>query len=144
MQKVIRNVFSLLVMLVYMVSSIGFGVHECSAKGTKHILLINSDRSCEQIHDHCACNSGSCGVSEHSHNCCSTEIHHLDLAHDNTNLGVETILSCEIEANDSLQFALNVSYKAIASPNGSLEFKHGPPLYSKTHQILATLAQWRL
>ena len=144
MQKTVRILFSLLVLVAYMVTSIGFGVHECSAKGTKHILLINSNKPCEQIHDHCSCGSDSCSTKKHSHNCCTTEIHHLEFAYDNTDTDFDIVMSCKPVTNDSPLFALNISLVESPSLSTRLDYRHGPPLYSKTNQILAALAQWRL
>ena len=144
MQKVIRYLFSLLVLLAYMVTSIGFGVHECSAKGTKHILLINSDMPCEQIHNHCSCSSDSCSSDKHSNNCCSTEIHHLDIAYDITEAHSGILTSYQSLDSDSPLFALNISFKTASDIIANLQFKHGPPIYPKSHQILSSLAQWRL
>lgn len=127
-----------------MVTSIGFGVHECSAKGTKYILLINSDRPCEQIHEHCSCSSHSCSLTKHSHKCCTTEIHHLDLDYDITQSVSGSSLSEESVSNYLLTFALNTSQIKAPSIYRNLEFKHGPPIHIETNQILAVLAQWRL
>lgn len=144
MQKVIRYLFSLLVLLAYMFTSIGFGVHECSAKGTRQILIINIDRPCEQIHDYCSCNSKSCSANQHSHNCCSTEIYHLDLAYDNTDSCIDALLYLEQEATDCPMVALNSSTSMSAPLSTNLEFKHGPPIYIEINKVLAILAQWRL
>lgn len=144
MQKTVKTIFSLLVLATYMVASIGFGIHECSAKGTMHILLINSDTPCEQIHRHCSCSSKSCATGSHSENCCSTEIHHLDLDYDITETGSANFLSNEPLSNDYLPFVLDVSHIMAPCLYASLDFKHGPPIYSSTNQILASLAQWRL
>ncbi len=143
MQK-IRIIFSLLVLAAYMVASVGFGVHECSAKGTKHILLINSDRSCEQIHHHCSCSIEGCSSNSHFNNCCFTEIHQLDVAYDITETGSANYFSCEPQVNDYLLFALNISDKTPTYITLNLEYKHGPPIHLETKQILAVLAQWRL
>ena len=123
MQKIIRIILSLLMLVAYMVTSIGFGVHECSAQGTKYILFINADKSCEQIHNHCLCNSGLCCSGKHSNKCCSTEIHHLDFAYDITDASAGDSLSCEPQVNNLPLFALNISHKTVSYVRTNFEFK---------------------
>jgi len=144
MQKIVRIILSLLMMVAYMVTSIGFGVHECSAKGTKYILFINTDKSCEQIHNHCSCNLGLCSLEKHSNKCCSTKIHHLDFAYDITDAGAGDSLSSVSQVNYLPLFALSISHKMASYVSTNFEFQYGPPIYSKTDKIFATLAQWRL
>lgn len=144
MQKTGNNILSLLVLVAYMLASTGFGIHECSNKGTKHILLIVSDRSCEQIHDHCSCNSNSCSTSKQSNNCCSTEIYHLDFGYDITEASANSSLTNELKVIDFPEFALSISCNTGHSIQTTLGYRDGPPVYCNTHQILASLAQWRL
>lgn len=144
MQKITRTLFSLLVLVAYMVTTIGFGVHECRAKGTKHILLINSDIACEEIHQNCSCNSEVCSVDKHSSSCCSTETYHLDLDYVNNLDDSNNSSSFEPFSIYFPTIQLDISHLVPLSLNGNLEIKHGPPLYSYTKAVLATLAQWRL
>lgn len=144
MQKIIRIIFSFLVLVTYMVTTIGFGVHECKAKGTKHILLISSDRPCDKIHKKCSCGLGGCSVNKHSNSCCSTEIYHLDLDYDNNVDSYSTSFSFEPISTYFPIIKFDFSLVSALSLNGSLETKHGPPLYSYSKEILATIAKWRL
>ncbi len=144
MQKIVKQILSILILVTYMIASIGFGVHECSDNGTKNVLIINSNKSCSDIHDHNSCDSNCCSSGKHSKNCCSTEIHHLDLDYDITEIDSENYLSFSQELVLSSLFAENSSPKAIVDCSLYSEFKHGPPVYLQTNQILAALSQWRL
>ncbi len=83
-------------MALYLVSTVGYGVHECTAEGTKDIvLLIVGESPCEYVHTHAhadgccssahnhahsaVCESGHCNHHTHAmiHNsgCCKTTVY---------------------------------------------------------------------
>jgi len=64
------NIFSCLttiaIMALYLISTVGYGVHECAAEGTKDIvLLIVGESPCEYVHTHS--HAGGCCSSAHNH-----------------------------------------------------------------------------
>ena len=80
MLKFLKYPLAILLLSVYMITSTGFGIHKCSHEDSIEVLVINSDKGCEEIHSHCGCESDGCSTDKHDKNCCKTEIHHLDLA----------------------------------------------------------------
>lgn len=101
MKSLVRNMFFAAVMLVYIVSTMGYGVHRCTTDGTASLILLFGESPCEYVHSHMdehgnsythshapgehngECDGhheGECGHHhtdvEHEHNgCCSTDVY---------------------------------------------------------------------
>ncbi len=62
----------------------GFGVHECTASGTRDVLILftGDGDPCNTIHAHCSCGSNICHKESHSKKCCETHFHHLTQDYD--------------------------------------------------------------
>ena len=98
----------IMVAILYVVSTMGYGVHKCDAEGTASLVLLFGETPCEYVHSHTDSNGNtythahlpgnhSCShgcthlpddqqhTDEHSHeDCCSTSVYVL--THDqNTN-----------------------------------------------------------
>lgn len=78
MAKILKYPFAILLLSAYMLTSTGFGIHRCSHEDSIEVLIVKSDRGCEEIHSHCGCGSDGCSSGKHDKNCCDTEIIHLD------------------------------------------------------------------
>lgn len=78
MKGFVKCITALILCCTYMLASTGFGVHICHHTGSADLLIINSDKDCNDIHKHCSCSSRECRSAKHDRNCCETEIHHLD------------------------------------------------------------------
>ncbi|MDD2293117.1 MAG: hypothetical protein PHD07_02770 [Bacteroidales bacterium] len=52
MNKLLRNITCVAVIAGYMMAYMGFGIHECVTEGTKDLILMVGDTSCEAIHSH--------------------------------------------------------------------------------------------
>lgn len=52
MRKVLSYLFTLVVVAIYIVSTMGYGVHECKLDGTKDIVVLFGETPCEYIHSH--------------------------------------------------------------------------------------------
>ena len=101
MKNVIIRILSLLVILCYSLSIIGFDVHTCKGSGRSFVVAFFEGMSCEDIHpehecDHVSCcadhhddhSSCACGheeshgageVSVYESSCCSNDYHALQL-----------------------------------------------------------------
>lgn len=82
------NIFSCLtaiaVTLLYLVSTMGYGVHECIAEGTKDIIVLFGESPCEFVHTHShKSDYGNTSAHHHAHNalCESGHCNHHTLLH---------------------------------------------------------------
>ncbi len=57
---------AVVIMLLYLVSTMGYGVHECKAEGTKDIIVLFGESPCEFVHTHNH-TSGYDNSSAHNH-----------------------------------------------------------------------------
>lgn len=64
MRSIMRNMAFMAVALLYIVSTMGYGVHKCSTDGTASLILLFGEAPCN--HDH-----------HHSDDCCSTNVYVL-------------------------------------------------------------------
>lgn len=61
----------MILVALYLVSTMGYGVHECVAEGTKNVILLFGESPCEFVHAHNHSEGCSCGhCSSHDHSCC--------------------------------------------------------------------------
>lgn len=86
MKQAFRAISCTLLAIIYVCGYMGFGVHVCADEGTRSLVLLAGDMSCESLHHHhhcCECGAEDCDChhygchSEHHdshHRCCSTEI----------------------------------------------------------------------
>ena len=139
----LRYILSILLISVYSLTSTGFGIHKCSLDGSAEVLIVGSDRSCEEIHDHCQCNSEGCSSQKHDGECCKTELHHLDLDYDIVKSGTE-ISPLPSESIDYLQISwLSSSFSNSGFGYKYKEVRHGPDI-PLTPDYLSLISQWRL
>jgi hypothetical protein len=142
MRKVFKNSVSILLAFMYLLASVGIGVHECSASDTKSVVFFYSDSSCEAIHGHCACGSHDCHSIKHSKKCCETEFHHLNSDYDISQFSFH-----------SQQLFLNLSaictsclhcpdYLSANSKLSDINYADHPP--SITYDTYSFHSQWRL
>ena len=94
MKQIMRDMLFIMVAALYVVSTMGYGVHKCDAEGTASLILLFGETPCEYVHhpDSHTCSHGCTHhhddeqhTGEHSHEgCCSTSVYVL--THDqNTN-----------------------------------------------------------
>ncbi len=87
MKKWILNICSLLIVGIYLISSMGYGIHECTTSGSKDVILLFGETPCEYVHSNSSskeCNCLACndlqraecdccsGCGQHGDNCCTT------------------------------------------------------------------------
>lgn len=143
MKNVLKYSVSILLAFMYLLASVGIGIHECSASGTKNIVFFYSDNSCEAIHCHCACGSHDCHNIKHSKKCCETEFHHLsndyDISQSNfqTQQFIPTLTAC-ICISD----LYSSNYLSSNSNNANVLFTDHPP--SIKNDTYSFHSQWRL
>ena len=91
MKNCISYLFSAIIVGLYILSTMGYGVHECSHNGTKNMMLLFGESPCEHSHSKakaqkcgkckcCACCGSSQSAEEstvHSGKCCTTEVYVL-------------------------------------------------------------------
>lgn len=108
MRKLFSCLFAPLVVAIYIVSTMGYGIHECKHDGTRDVIVLFGETPCEYIHSHvdgkghlythahhaksctaCACcgetpDTGEPGTAVYHHdgNCCHTTVY--SITHDQT------------------------------------------------------------
>ncbi|PKP06513.1 MAG: hypothetical protein CVU10_02820 [Bacteroidetes bacterium HGW-Bacteroidetes-5] len=142
MANLVKYTLGILILSAYFVTSPGFGIHVCSKEGTRDLILLSSNTSCDDIHSHCGCSSGSCTGTKHDNNCCETEIHHLDSEYNiveitsNTPVHFSVLDNAIFTFEEVALFNLQLGYKYT-------EIRHGPDIpHSKN--ICSYISQWRL
>ena len=98
MKSFVRNILFIAVALLYIVSTMGYGVHKCASDGTASLILLFGETPCEWVHSHID-DEGNCYThahnpaehhgcchhgeeQEHDDDCCSTSVYVL--THDQT------------------------------------------------------------
>jgi hypothetical protein len=82
MKHAARNIFCLLIAVTYILGYMGFGVHFCHEDGSRHLVWMFGDVSCEAIHHH---SHDADHDHHHDDGCCSTHIFVLTDAQDSDN-----------------------------------------------------------
>ena len=71
---------------MYIISTMGYGVHECSHDGTKNMMILFAETPCETAHSgeneasgsrKCSCCIDASGSLSHNDDCCNTEVYVL-------------------------------------------------------------------
>lgn len=101
MKSLMRNMAFLAVMALYILSTMGYGVHRCTTDGTAQFILLFGESPCEYVHSHIDsqgnsythshvpgghhsdsdCDAHHTGECTHHHNddgdggCCSTDVY---------------------------------------------------------------------
>ncbi len=94
MKSIMRNLAFVAVAVMYIVSTMGYGVHRCTADGTASVILLFGETPCEYVHSHmneCCGNHGcsqECDAARHSSDCCSTNVYVLT---EDQNIGQDNI-----------------------------------------------------
>lgn len=52
MKSLAKNIFFVAVMVLYIVSTMGYGVHRCTTDGTASLILLFGESPCEYVHSH--------------------------------------------------------------------------------------------
>lgn len=92
MKNSIVRIFLAMVVGIYLVSTMGYGIHECSHDGTKNMMVLFGETPCSHSASSnaasgkyaectcgCGCASSDSGHASHEHDagCCSTEVYVL-------------------------------------------------------------------
>jgi hypothetical protein len=136
--------------VVHLVAGLGFGVHECRAKGTSDVLFIERSGSCDEIHGSCSCGKESCrtGLGVHDNECCSTEIYHLDSEYS----VAEDIIPEQVASGFSSLINFFVpEYRIIAGVSNLsavsksyIAARGGPFSWLTNNSLLSIISFWRL
>ncbi len=146
MKRIISHIFMAPVIMLYLLSYVGFGVHTCTCNNTRDFFLLLGDVSCENIHSH-----------SHNSECCSgTECHHCT-QHDDGCCSTEVIVLDDVQDSETPLFISAPSYVALAefvvpetinfgSAAPSLGSSCDLPLPPLIHfdSYLPLFSQWRL
>lgn len=139
MKKWISYIVSVIVVGLYLLSTMGYGIHECSVSGTKNMIVLFGESPCEYVHhgkksQECSC--GSCCAGSHAgHSAskgeCHTEaIHKLEhCAEDNGLHGEEHDSNCcttktfvlSHDQINSQQYTYN-EYSGDDTPDGGIMY----------------------
>ncbi len=165
MKSIMRNLAFFAVAVMYIVSTMGYGVHRCTADGTASIILLFGETPCEYVHSHidshgntythshahdghhhsgdCAddhCGKEECSCSHHSSNCCSTKVYVLT---EDQNIGQEDCLVApDFQIINGMAVYLPQQFAAVAVELGQSEYnlkifpyKEGPQAVLCTFRI---------
>ena len=86
MKNCISRILMALMVGMYIISTMGYGVHECSHEGTKNMMILFAETPCEIAHSgeneasgnrKCSCCIDASGSLSHSDDCCNTEVYVL-------------------------------------------------------------------
>lgn len=81
MKRFIRDILFIAVALLYMVSTMGFGVHSCTADGTESLSVLYVENPCAHEHEGhnpdrgCSHQHGDDSSCIHQRGCCSTDVY---------------------------------------------------------------------
>ena len=80
MKQIMRDMLFIMVATLYVVSTMGYGVHKCNAEGTASLILLFGETPCEYVHSHTDSNGNTYTHSHFpdSHNCSHGCAHNHD------------------------------------------------------------------
>ena len=92
MKRSLSILLVLVTCVTYILSTMGYGVHECAQSGSKDVILLFNETPCEYIHSHgddshshdsglCNCNHSEHdnNVTNHDSSCCHTSIYSISV-----------------------------------------------------------------
>lgn len=157
MKTAVSYLLSFLVVGIYIVSTMGFGIHECAMNGTKETVVLFGNDPCETAHNakddsgvKC-CGCGCCKMSwilaesadAHDGQCCTTEVYVL--SHDQVN---SQQLSSEMpdvsNADILLPEDLNCKMLAKASVFTGIAYPSGFVKALAKCDLLVSISQFRI
>ena len=86
MKKVLLIFISTLMLFVYTVSDMGFGLHRCLGSGNISLVFLTQKTTCQEIHPNCTCGCCHSSIDEDCDHCtgakissrCITDVYSLD------------------------------------------------------------------
>ena len=80
MKQIMRDILFIMVAILYVVSTMGYGVHKCNAEGTASLILLFGEAPCEYVHSHTDSNGNTYTHAHHpgNHSCSHGCTHHPD------------------------------------------------------------------
>lgn len=78
MKQIMRDMLFIMVATLYVVSTMGYGVHKCNAEGTASLILLFGETPCEYVHSHTDSNGNTYTHAHHpdDHSCSHGCTHH--------------------------------------------------------------------
>ncbi len=134
MKKSLSILLMLVTCVTYILSTMGYGVHECSKSGSRDVILLFGETPCEYVHSHidkhghiythaheasgCNCSNGcnhSASCNEHT-DCCSHE--HETITHDSNccHTSVYTVTVDQTVSDNSNLLASSANFIFIPTP----------------------------
>ena len=155
MNKIFTYCITGILVFCYIIATVGFGVHECATSGSRDIVPLYGDLSCEMIHkththahegDH-DCSCGACGGSEHQdehhdNSCCSTKV---IVINDNQEVAAPIAVTVPDSFLPDLNWDCESSHSIVVFSDNSSHYHYsdGPPL-PVCDIRLSFISQWRL
>lgn len=150
--KLLKNITLTIMILLYIVAGLGYGLHTCSSDGTVTPIIMVQDASCESIHGHSHSHSDCCDQEcstdslEHSsneeNNCCETDVYKIKEVYEaSLPLQIEQLFEYIVALNpfseSDLSISLYTAYLNLKIPDDS------PPeaLPDDYHSLISV---WRL
>ena len=114
MKQIMRDMLFIMVATLYVVSTMGYGVHKCNAEGTASLILLFGETPCEYVHSHTDSNGNTYTHAHHpdDHSCSYGCTHQHDAApqhegengHDGCCSTSVYVLTHDQNTNDSTQW----------------------------------------
>lgn len=144
MKRALQHISLLILLSAYLLGTVGFGIHECYASGSRNIVLpFKSARCTPSIHKHCPC----CGMHQ-CHNkshlqkkCCQTNMHHLDQDY---NVNQVNSISQLISPDLTACLYINHAFSELQLESDISEIINGDPPPILSHSTYLFHSQWRL
>jgi len=134
MKRSSRSFFRLLMAAAYLLACMGFGIHTCHDDGSRHLVWMLGDTSCEAIHHH---SHDEDHDHHHDGGCCSTQVYVLTDAQDNDS-GADLTAGVP---ETGLPVAIATPYFSDTLPGHlSAQISHAPPLPERS--ALSLLSVW--
>lgn len=166
MKSLPKHIFCVVLILTYVLSYMGFGIHECMCEGTKDLILMMGDTSCEAIHSHthphlhtgcseshthphivghhhgdeegCCC--GDHSTLDHNENCCNTNIYIVSADQD----AGKDLLADIVVPEFTIEHSYFIIHNTTADLSAELYYDDAPPLSLRGGDPLSSLSVWRL
>ena len=128
-----RYLCSVLLAVAYVLAYMGFGVHTCHEDGSRHLVWMLGDVSCEAIHHH---SHDADHDHHHDDDCCSTQVYVLTDAQDSDN-GVER--SFDLPAEGLPVMIETPCFVDLLPSHLIAHISHAPPLTEQSSRSLLSV-----
>lgn len=131
MKRIVSYLFPVLLVAVYLISTMGCGVHKCTADGTYDVMILFGESICESAHPEngngpvCSCGLNHILAEDGEHHdgdCCSTDTYVLsqDQVTSNNDLDESGLVDCGLvlQSDSMLLLPDYIAYTGVVYSTG--------------------------